>query len=190
VLRKGVVQQVDSPRNLYNSPANLFVAGFIGSPSMNLVPGQLTGTSLTVPFGSFPLPQDVAQRLGNTQAGERQVIVGIRPEHFEDASLVDDAVKGSGLLFRNRIENIEWLGAELYAYLPYQGGEAIGRQLDQLAGDLDMEQSTGDESQIVARLDATSRVREGEEAEIWLDARKLHLFDPETGEALARPPLA
>ncbi len=190
VLRKGVVQQVDSPRNLYNSPANLFVAGFIGSPSMNLVPGLLTGTSLTLPFGTMELPSDVAQRLGNAQAGERQVIVGIRPEHFEDAAMVSEDVKSQGMLFRNRIENIEWLGSELFAYLPYTGGDAIGRQLDQLAGDLDMENSSGDESQIVARLDATSRVREGEESEIWLDARKIHLFDPETGEALARPPVS
>jgi multiple sugar transport system ATP-binding protein len=190
VLRKGVVQQVDSPRNLYNSPANLFVAGFIGSPSMNLVPGQLSGTSLALPFGTFPLPEAVAQRLGSSQPGERQVIVGIRPEHFEDVTLVNESDRSSGLVFRNRIENIEWLGSELYAYLPYTGGEAIGQQLGQLAGDLDMEQTSGDESQIVARLDATSQVREGEEAEIWLDARKIHLFDPETGEALARPPRA
>jgi multiple sugar transport system ATP-binding protein len=190
VLRKGVVQQVDSPRNLYNSPANLFVAGFIGSPSMNLVPGQLSGTSLALPFGTFPLPEAVAQRLGSTQPGERQVIVGIRPEHFEDVTLVSEGDRSSGLVFCNRIENIEWLGSELYAYLPYTGGEAIGQQLGQLAGDLDMEQTSGDESQIVARLDATSQVREGEEAEIWLDARKIHLFDPETGEALARPPRA
>jgi multiple sugar transport system ATP-binding protein len=176
VLRKGVVQQVDTPRNLYNSPANLFVAGFIGSPSMNLVPGRLSGTSLTTPLGTFPLPDAVAQRLGSTPQGERQVIVGIRPEHFEDASLVSEGDRAQGLVFRSRIENIEWLGA----------------QLDQLAGDLDMEQlsgGSGDESQLVARLDATSQVQEGAEAEIWLDARKIHLFDPETGEALARPPV-
>ena len=191
VLRKGVVQQVDTPRNLYNSPANLFVAGFIGSPSMNLLPGKLSGTSLTIPMGTFQLPSSVAERLGDArQAGERQVIVGVRPEHFEDASLVDDRVRGDGLVFRNRIDNVEWLGSELYAYLPYQGGDAIDQQLGQLAGDLDREQSTGDESQLVARLDATSKVREGEEAEIWLDARKLHLFDPETGEAIARQELA
>jgi multiple sugar transport system ATP-binding protein len=191
VLRKGVVQQVDSPRNLYNSPANLFVAGFIGSPSMNLLPGQLAGTRLTVPFGSVELPQAVAARLGDTQqAGERQVIVGVRPEHFEDASLVSEGDRGQGLVFRNRVDNIEWLGSELYAYLPYTGGDAIGQQLGQLAGDLDMEQAAGDESQVVARLDATSTVKEGAEAEIWLDTGKIHLFDPETGEALARPPRA
>ena len=191
VLRKGVVQQVDSPRNLYNSPANLFVAGFIGSPSMNLVPGQLKGTSLTLPFGALDLPDVVAKRLGSPPAaGERQVIVGIRPEHFEDAELVGESERPSGLTFRSKIDNIEWLGSELYAYLPYTGGEAIGAQLGQLAGDLDMEQSSGDSSQLVARLDATSQVSEDREAQIWLDAKRIHLFDPETGEALARPPLA
>ena len=191
VLRKGVVQQVDSPRNLYNSPANLFVAGFIGSPSMNMVPGRLSGTSLTLPFGTVQLPDAVAQRLSGQSQDERQVIVGIRPEHFEDASLVSDADRGSGLVFTSRIENIEWLGAELYAYLPYSGGSEIGRQLDQLAGDLDMEQlgAGSDESQLVARLDAGSRVKEGADAEIWLDVRRIHLFDPETGEAIARPPV-
>jgi multiple sugar transport system ATP-binding protein len=190
VLRKGVVQQVDSPRNLYNSPANLFVAGFIGSPSMNLVPGMLTGSRLVLPFGDLDLPQEVASRLEGAPAGERQVIVGVRPEHFEDASLVADSDKGKGMVFRNRIDSIEWLGSELYAYLPYRGGDAISAQLGQLAGDLDMEQTSGDESQLVTRLDATSGVQEGQEAEIWLDARRLHLFDPETGEALARPPRA
>ncbi len=190
VLRKGVVQQVDSPRNLYNSPANLFVAGFIGSPSMNLVPGMLTGSRLVLPLGELDLPDEVASRLEGGSAGERQVIVGVRPEHFEDASLVADSDKGKGMVFRNRIDSIEWLGSELYAYLPYRGGDAISQQLGQLAGDLDMEQTSGDESQLVTRLDATSTVEEGQEADIWLDARRLHLFDPETGEALARPPRA
>ena len=189
VLRKGVVQQVDSPRNLYNCPANLFVAGFIGSPSMNLVPGLLAGTSLTLPFGTLTLPDAVVQRLGAaSQSGERQVIVGIRPEHFEDVELVAESDRPAGMVFRSRIDNIEWLGSELYAYLPYAGGEAIGQQLGQLAGDLDREPTSGrDDSQLVARLDAASGVEEDGEAEIWLDARKIHLFDPETGEALARP---
>ncbi len=204
VLRKGIVMQVDSPRNLYNSPANLFVAGFIGSPSMNLVPGELTGTNLTLPFGKVDLPDEVAQRLTSpqvadgegsstttaTKTGTRQVIVGIRPEHFEDLALVNEQDRGSGMVFRNRIDNIEWLGSELYAYLPYSGGEAIAQQLGQLAGDLDMEQTIGEEHQLVARLDASSQVKEGAEADLWLDARKIHLFDPESGAALARPPIS
>ena len=196
VLRKGVVQQVDTPRNLYNSPANLFVAGFIGSPAMNLVPGRLTGSSLSLPFGTLTLPDAMRQRLGAdaggagpSEAGERKLIVGIRPEHFEDVELVDERHRADGMEFDTEIDNIEWLGSELYAYLPYTGAEEIGALLGQLAGDLDREHTAADESQLVARLDATSRVTEGKSARIWLDGRKIHLFDPETGDAVARAAL-
>ena len=184
VLRKGVVQQVDTPRNLYNDPANLFVAGFIGSPSMNLLPGTLEGDRLSLPFVDVTLPQDVVQRLGSHSG--RQVIAGIRPEHFEDAELVTEDDGGKGAVFTSRISNIEWMGSELYAYLPYQAGSAIAGQLDALAADLDLEQMGGEESQLVARLDASSRVDENREAQIWLDARRIHLFDPDSGEALTR----
>jgi multiple sugar transport system ATP-binding protein len=185
VLRKGVVQQVDTPRNLYNDPANLFVAGFIGSPSMNLLPGTLRGDTLTLPFAELTLPQDVVSRISGS-GSERQLIVGIRPEHFEDAELVTDDDKPKGTVFASRISNIEWMGSELYAYLPYDAGTAIAGQLDALAADLDLEQASGDESQLVARLDAASQVDEGTEAQIWVDARRIHLFDPESGEALTR----
>jgi len=185
VLRKGVIQQVDTPRNLYNDPVNLFVAGFIGSPSMNLLPGTLRGAHLSLPFVDLELPQDVVERVSSQGgAGERQVIVGIRPEHFEDAEMVSRDDQHKGVVFPSRISNIEWMGSELYAYLPYQAGDAIAGQLDSLAADLDLEQSSGEESQLVARLDAASRVEENAEAQIWLDARRIHLFDPETGEAL------
>jgi len=185
VLRKGVVQQVDTPRNLYNDPVNLFVAGFIGSPSMNLLPGTLRGNHLSLPFVDLELPQDVVERVSSRGgSSERQVIVGIRPEHFEDAEMVSRDDQHKGVVFPSRISNIEWMGSELYAYLPYQAGDAIAGQLDSLAADLDLEQSSGEESQLVARLDAASRVEENAEAQIWLDARRIHLFDPETGEAL------
>ncbi len=186
VLRKGVVQQVDTPRKLYNDPANLFVAGFIGSPSMNLLPGTLEGGTLTLPFASVALPQDVAARLSGGGWGSRQVIAGLRPEHFEDASLVGESDRQHGTTFNTRIDNIEWLGSELYAYLPYDPGTAIAGQLSELAADLDLEQSSEDQSQLVVRLNAASEVAVAGEAEIWLDARRLHLFDPETGEALTR----
>ena len=185
VLRKGVVQQVDTPRNLYNDPANLFVAGFIGSPSMNLLPGTLRGDTLTLPFAELTLPKDVVSRISGS-GSERQLIVGIRPEHFEDAELVTDDDKPKGTVFASRISNIEWMGSELYAYLPYDAGTAIAGQLDALAADLDLEQTSGDESQLVARLDAASQVDEGTEAQIWVDARRIHLFDPDSGEALTR----
>jgi len=187
VLKKGVVQQVDSPRELYNNPANLFVAGFIGSPAMNLVPATLKGRSLTLPFGTFDLPDELASLLPRGE-GERQVIAGVRPEHFEDASLVAEADRGNGGVFRSRVDVIEWMGSELYAYLPYTATGDMASKLDALAADLDMEQLSTDESQLVTRLDAQSQVSAAGEAEIWVDLRRLHLFDPETGEALARRP--
>ena len=184
VLRKGVVQQVDSPRNLYNDPANLFVAGFIGSPSMNLVPGTVKDGKVELPFATVDLPSGVAERFAGP--GEKQVIAGVRPEHFEDAELVSEDDLAKGTVFTTQIDNIEWMGSELYAYLPYTTGGRGDDTLNALAADLDLEQRSGDESQLVARLDAASQVADTGEARIWVDSRKLHLFDPETGESLTR----
>jgi len=185
VLRKGVIQQVDTPRNLYNDPANLFVAGFIGSPAMNLLPGTLRGTTLELPFVTVELPERVARRLPASD-GERRVIAGVRPEDFEDASLVSERDRDHGTTFRTKVDDIEWMGSELYAYLPYTSDSSLDETLDRLAEDLDLETSSGDVSHLVTRLDAESEVQAAGDAEIWMDARKLHLFDPETGEALTR----
>jgi len=187
VLRKGIMQQVGSPRELYNNPVNLFVAGFIGSPSMNFLPGQVRNGKLTLPMAELDLPEEFRDRVGKAgSGGEQSVIVGIRPEHFEDASMVSKDVLGSGVTFRSRIDVIEWMGSELYAYIPVQGSARHNQGMAELARELDQEdvRSEGDESQIVARLDPASRVRESQESELWLDARRLHLFEPETGASL------
>ncbi len=187
VLRKGIMQQVGSPRELYNNPVNLFVAGFIGSPSMNFLPGQVRNGKLTLPMAELDLPEEFRDRVGKAgSGGEQSVIVGIRPEHFEDASMVSKDVLGSGVTFRSRIDVIEWMGSELYAYIPVQGSARHNQRMAELARELDQEdvRSEGDESQIVARLDPASRVRESQESELWLDARRLHLFEPETGASL------
>jgi multiple sugar transport system ATP-binding protein len=187
VLRKGVLQQVGTPRELYNSPVNLFVAGFIGSPSMNFLPATLTGHRLRLPVGEVDLPQEMTSRL---QSGEeRQVIAGIRPEHFEDATLIGPEVMSSGITFPATIDVIEWMGSELYAYFPVQAGRGHQAGMAELARELDQEgvRSETEESQVVARLDPASQVRENGEAQLWLDIRRLHLFDPETGENLTLP---
>jgi len=185
VLRKGVVQQVDTPRKLYNAPKNLFVAGFIGSPSMNLLTGTLVGTTLTLPFVTMELPAPLAARV-DTYPDERQVVVGIRPEHFEDSALVAETDREHGVVFTTEVGAIEWMGSELFAHLPYSGNDASGTALDTLAGDLDLEQSAADSAELVVRLDATSEVADGKSSELWLDVRKLHLFDAQTGETLSR----
>ncbi|MEZ5264836.1 MAG: ATP-binding cassette domain-containing protein [Acidimicrobiales bacterium] len=175
VLRKGSLQQVASPRELYEQPVNMFVAGFIGSPPMNFVPAPVEAGELVLPFVRVPL--DAAMRAA---VGDRDLImVGVRPERFEDASLVD--ADKAGVRFRTRVDVIEWLGNEQYAYVPYDVPTGTDRQLQELARELDSEHLR---NQLVVALDPQSRIRGGEEAELWFDTRRMHLFDPATGDNL------
>jgi multiple sugar transport system ATP-binding protein len=185
VMRAGLLQQVGSPAELYSDPANLFVAGFIGSPAMNFMPARIEGDSVKLPLGDVPLSQELKQRLGSDSGG-REVIAGIRPENFEDASLVGDA-RDQGITFRAKVDVLESMGSELYAYFPVESEGVESDQLAELAEDAGAgEVPGGGSDQVVARLDAASGVKEGEEAELWVDATKLHLFDPASGETLTR----
>jgi multiple sugar transport system ATP-binding protein len=180
VLRKGVLQQVASPRELYEQPVNLFVAGFIGSPPMNFLPATVEGTCLVTPFGSI----DVAGRpQADRITGRDVVLVGIRPEYFDDASLVEPEKRDKGTVFRARIDVTEWLGNEQYAYIPFDAPDDVRKQLRELSRELDSDQLR---TQAIVSLDAASRIREGSDADIWVDTRKVHIFDPATGDNLTR----
>jgi multiple sugar transport system ATP-binding protein len=181
VLRKGKIQQVASPRELYEQPVNLFVAGFIGSPPMNFLPATLEGGNrLSTPFGPIELGEKQAAKV----AGKGELLlVGIRPEYFEDASLVDEAKRPHGSIFRARVDVTEWLGDSQFAYIPYEAPEQIRNQLRDLSRELDSEELR---TQAIVSIDSTSRIREGRDAEFWLDSRKVHVFDPQTGENLTR----
>ncbi len=177
VLRKGQLQQIDTPRQLYDEPANLFVARFIGSPPMNLLPAAVDGPILHLPIADVPLPPDLADQV----SGREVLIAGIRPEHLEDAALVDDQRRATGISFRATIDVIEWLGSVQYAYIPFEAPADIERQLADLAQELDTEQVR---TQIVASLDATSQAAEGADMELWFEPSHMHLFDPPTGDTL------
>jgi multiple sugar transport system ATP-binding protein len=180
VMRAGVLQQVGTPAELYDDPKNLFVAGFIGSPAMNFMPAEIRDGRVQLPIGEAELAEDV-RGIDN-----RRVIAGIRPESFEDAALVGD-VKQRGLTFRAQIDLVESMGSELYAYFSADvGGLEQHDQLQELAQETGAGEVEGGEGQIVARLDPASSVRRGEEAELWVDTTKLHLFDPESGDNLVR----
>ncbi|HEX2074333.1 MAG TPA: sn-glycerol-3-phosphate ABC transporter ATP-binding protein UgpC [Geodermatophilus sp.] len=179
VLRKGRIQQVASPRELYEQPVNLFVAGFIGSPPMNFLPATFENGRLTTAFGQIQLDE----RQTKAVAGRDLLLVGIRPEYFEDASLVDEAKRPMGATFRARVDVTEWLGDSQYAYIPYEAPEAIAAQLRDLSRELDSEELR---TQAIVSIDAASRIREGRDAEFWLDTRKVHVFDPQSGENLTR----
>ncbi len=181
VLKRGVLQQLATPRELYENPGNLFVAGFIGSPPMNFLPATLSGDKLELPFGTVTIPADRADKVASSGYGGGVLIAGVRPEHFEDATLVDASKRDGGSTFTAKVDQVEWLGNETYAYIPFTAPPEVTDQLDQLARDLDGDSMR---SQLVINLDGASRVAEGDDAELWVDAGQIHLFDPASGRNL------
>ncbi|MGD9736149.1 MAG: ABC transporter ATP-binding protein [Solirubrobacterales bacterium] len=183
VMRAGILQQVGTPEELYDRPRNLFVAGFIGSPAMNFMPAEISGGKLKLPIGEV----DVSQVPGGD--GDGQVIVGLRPENIEDASIVDEGLRQErGIVFEAAIDLVESLGSDLYAYFHVQSEGVQSELLADLVGESLSETGAGGlregEERIVARLDPTSKVKRRQKAELWADTAKLHLFDPESGERL------
>ncbi|MBV9802245.1 MAG: sn-glycerol-3-phosphate ABC transporter ATP-binding protein UgpC [Solirubrobacterales bacterium] len=186
VMRAGILQQVGPPSELYGHPNNLFVAGFIGSPSMNFLPGEIEGDSVKLPIGNVRIPDELRRRLEGGPGGARGgVIAGLRPEHFEDAGLVADRAS-RGVTFTARIDVLESMGSEFYAYFMVESEQVSSRELEELAADTggtDL-QSTRGGTQMTARLAAESRVRQGQDLELWFDANHLQLFDPDSGRSL------
>ncbi len=186
-MRDGVLQQVGTPDQLYNHPRNVFVAGFIGSPSMNFLPGEISQGALRFPLATIPL--DEAHRAGVTPPShEGPVIVGIRPEDFEDAALATD--RGRGITIRALIDVLESTGSDVYAHLSLNGHDGgdqpaatIVRELAAVATGA-AEAGVPTSLDVIARVDSTSVLGEGKEGELWLDTSRLHLFDPDTGERL------
>src|SRR5512133_382100 len=133
VLKRGLLQQLATPRELYDNPGNLFVAGFIGSPPMNFLPATVEGTTVELPFGKVEISPEKAERV----QGKGLLIAGIRPENFEDAAVVD--VPHTGSTFRAPVDVVEWLGNETYAYIPFEAPPEVQKQLQQLERDLDGE---------------------------------------------------
>ncbi len=181
VLKRGVLQQLASPRELYTNPGNLFVAGFIGSPPMNFLPAKRTGDSIELPIGTVKIPHERAEKAPEGKL----LIAGIRPQHFEDSSVIDDSKRDQGATFHATVDVVEWLGNEAYAYIPFDPDEEVSEQLTELEHDLEGE---GLRTQLVVSLDGASTIAEGDNAEIWVDTRMVHLFDPTTGENLTIDP--
>jgi multiple sugar transport system ATP-binding protein len=187
VMRAGIIQQVDTPANLYEEPVNLFVAGFIGSPAMNFLPGRLEGDTVKLPFGDARLPDELRRRLESAPGGHKasmDVIVGIRPEQFEDAAV--DAGAEHHVHFKTKLDVVESMGSELFAYFDVKGEGVQSSELVELAKDSGMEDlpSHGDGQQVVARLDAASSARAGGELELSLDTTGMKLFNPDGGHSL------
>ncbi|MFI8207493.1 ABC transporter ATP-binding protein [Streptomyces sp. NPDC085937] len=184
VMRQGLVQQVGTPAELYDMPRNLFVAGFIGSPSMNFVQASLTTDTLHTPLGDLPLDDRMRRELERRDA-PRDVIVGLRPEAFEDASLARDT---GGPLVTVTVDVLESLGSDAYVYFSAEGGPVSTAELEELASDSGLKDTgAGAAQQIVARLDAATRAREGAPVDLRVDLGKAHVFDPSNGTNLTHP---
>ncbi|WP_123025310.1 ABC transporter ATP-binding protein [Mycolicibacterium stellerae] len=182
VLRAGEAQQIGTPEELYARPANLFVAGFIGSPAMNFFPATMTDVGVRLPFGDVTLTQEVHDLLAKHNTPPN-VIVGIRPEHLEDASLIDTYARIRALTFEVTADFVESLGADKYVHFTAEGAGARAQQLAELAA----ESGIG-ENEFVARVSTESKVTPGQTIELALDTTKMVIFDADTGANLSIPP--
>ncbi|MGW2619848.1 ABC transporter ATP-binding protein [Streptomyces sp. NPDC001500] len=185
VMRQGLVQQLGTPAELYDLPRNIFVAGFIGSPAMNFLNATLEGGALRSSLGDLPLDDRTRQAL-ERQNAPREVIVGLRPEAFEDVALSHGEDR-TGPVVTATVEVLESLGSDAYVYFAAEGGPVTTAELEELAKDSGLRDTGADTHQIVGRLDAATRAREGEPVELRVDMAKAHVFDPATGANLTHP---
>ena len=193
VIRKGVLQQVDPPQTLYDKPVNLFVAGFIGSPAMNLAEGTLTRANggHTIRFGSHELSIDERSLEGRPSLKNyegRNVIIGIRPEDMEDARIATGSPENRRL--KALVDLREALGSDVVVHFRVDVGPVVTEDTRELAEDLDqgtaadLEAAEAPESSFVARLNAETRAAVGEPVELAVDTRRIHFFDPSTGQGI------
>jgi multiple sugar transport system ATP-binding protein len=181
VMRAGLLQQVDTPKQLYDNPVNIFVAGFIGSPSMNFFPAAVEGDHLKLPFANLPLQGRLRTAAESVSGGD--LIAGVRPEHFYDPAL--ENVQG-GTTFEVPIELVESMGSEVYAH--FSTGEGGGPQSEELA-ELAADSGAADvpssgEGLAVARLDPTTQAAAGQRHQLGLHPETIHLFDVRSGRNL------
>ncbi len=189
VMRKGELQQVASPQELYDHPVNLFVGGFIGSPAMNMVEATLEESDgrLVVALGDQRLPlgdELVASRPALRGYLGKTIVLGIRPESLEDAALAPDVPAERRL--RGRVELTEALGSELVAHVRIGARPALTEEVRELAEDVGDTVETEDaaETVVVARFGPHSRARKGDRVEMCVDTGALHFFDCDTGDGI------
>lgn len=176
VLHRGVVQQVGPPREVYEEPDDMLIAGFLGSPPMNLVPAFPAGGDLITPLGTVAMDR----RLREATEDRNIVVAGIRPEHCVETT----ADSGDHLVFTTRVDDVEWRGNAQYVYLGYEMEadlEEVLEELEDLLG-YDLFQDF-----LVAAVSPQSHVRAGEQITIGVPRQLVHIFDPETGENLTFP---
>ncbi|MCW2750233.1 MAG: transporter [Aeromicrobium sp.] len=180
VLHQGFVHQVGTPRELYEKPKDMFVAGYLGSPPMNLVPATPEGSQLVTPLATMLLDDEVRDRIGDRDL----VVVGIRPEDCHESSSPVAVGITDKLEFTTRIDDVEWRGSTQLAYLGFEIDPEIEHRLVEVEDLLDFDLF---QSFLVAELTAASALRPGMSIRVVVPRDKVHVFDPETGENLTLP---
>jgi multiple sugar transport system ATP-binding protein len=187
VMRKGELQQVDAPQTLYDQPVNLFVAGFIGSPAMNLLEAKVIrpAGSLAVEFAdlTLELPNELlAARPALEAYADRPLIVGIRPEDMEDVAFASDVPAESNRLHAD-VELLEALGSEVLVHFTVPAQPAMTDDVKELATELEQAEAAGNAT-MLARLNPRTAVRKGESVELVVDTARMHFFDADTGAGI------
>ena len=185
VIRKGELQQIDTPREIYLNPRNIFVAGFIGSPSMNFVYADVgvKNGSIELSFGNDQIDYN-GKKLDELKAFEnKEIVMGIRPEAFEDGNYANESEFSESI--KVSVSLLEQLGSDSYIHFykdikPVQT-EAIEEILADDGEDISI---LGDNTKFIARINPNSTVVEGKEIELKIDPSKLHFFNPDTGDAI------
>ena len=185
VIRKGELQQIDTPREIYLYPKNIFVAGFIGSPSMNFVYAKVKVSSknITLSFGEDSIKCDAGENKKLKDFDGQEIVLGIRPEAFEDANYAN--TKEFSEKLNVTVTLLEQLGSDSYIHFykdikPVQT-EAIEEILADEGEDISV---LGDQTKFIARVSPNSVVKEGEKITLSIDPSKLHFFDPASGDAI------
>jgi len=182
VLRGGRLQQIGAPDDLYLGPANVFVAGFIGSPSMNFVAGEAVDGAIELPFGRLAVDERLRSALEGSDG--RAVVVGMRPEHIHPVA----PGAAAALRFEVLVDTVESTGADLYAHARIDGGIGDDPRLDALVADSEgaaPSRAHDGTARLVARLNPVTRTRAGARVTLGVNAEHIYLFDAATGDALA-----
>jgi len=184
VIRKGVLQQIDTPREIYLYPKNIFVAGFIGSPSMNFVYATVTksGKNMKVKFGDNEVKVSNAPEALAKFEGQ-EIVVGIRPEAFEDSVYANDKEFSEQVSIE--ITLLEQLGSDTYVHFYKDIKPVQTKAIEEILADEGEDISVlGTQTKFIARINPNSTVEEGQKINLALDPTKLHYFDPESGLAI------
>ncbi|HUS20678.1 MAG TPA: ABC transporter ATP-binding protein [Aeromicrobium sp.] len=177
VINLGWVHQVGSPREIYETPADLFVAGFMGSPVMNLMPAKVDGSKLSLPFGDVRLSLEQADRIGEREL----VVVGIRPEHCFDASKAESYRLLRPIEFEGRVDDVEWGGKTQSVFLGYEIDSEVEEQLTAIEDDFEFDLF---QNFFVAQLSTDAPADVDSTIRVAVAGDSLHFFDLETAEAI------